>query len=113
RLFSVNSLRIELKIRIHERQPRTSVGRLDLAVEAGMPAGVTGRTGLFDADPDRILVAIGAHLDYALDVAGGFALAPQRLTRPAVVPGFAGRNGLADRLLVHMRDHQHLRCRSI
>src|SRR6202020_55442 len=90
--LAIDRLRIELAISVHERQSCTAFGRLDLAIEAGMPSGVTGCAGLFDADPDRVLVAIGAHLDHALDVAGGFALPPQRLARPAVVPGFAGRN---------------------
>ena len=58
--------RIELPVRIHKRQSRAAVRRVDLAVEAGMPAGVAGSTHLLDPDPDRVLVAIHAHLDHTL-----------------------------------------------
>ena len=36
------------------------------------------------------------------------ALAPQAPSRTAVVPRFAGRDGLAQRLGIHVRDHQHV-----
>src|SRR5579863_9205749 len=91
----IDRLRIEFPGRIDEQQPRTAVRPLDLAVETGMPPGVTGRSRLLDANPDRVLIAVGAHFDHTLDMAGGFALAPQRLARAAKVPGLAGRNGLA------------------
>src|SRR3954447_12300873 len=79
------------------------------AIETRAPAGVAGTgTLLLDLDPDRILIAIDAHLDDALGMAGFLALAPELLARAAVVPGVAGRNGLSKRLRIHMRDHQHL-----
>ena len=49
------------------------------AVEARAPPGVAGaRPGLLDLDPHGVLIAVDAHLDHALGVAGGLALAPQR-----------------------------------
>jgi len=64
--------------------------------------------GLLDADPHRVLVAIHAHLQHALDMAGGLALAPQLAARATVVPGLAGGDGLTQCLVVHVRDHQHI-----
>ena len=69
---------------------------------------MAGGAGLLNADPDRVLVAIGAHLDDTLDVTGGLALAPQRLAGAAEIPGFSARDRLAQRLFIHMRDHQYL-----
>ena len=63
---------------------------------------------LLDADPDRILIAIQAHLDHALGLTLGLAFSPQRMARPAEVPGLAARDGLAQRLVVHVGDHQHV-----
>jgi hypothetical protein len=102
--------RIEHLVGIHERQLRAA---LDLAVEAGATAGVTGRAGLFDPDPDRVLVAVHPHLDHALGVAGALALAPQRLTRAAIVPGLAAGDGFAQGFVVHVGDHQHVAARRI
>src|ERR1700712_3841026 len=73
-----------------------------------MPACVAGRAGLLDPDPDGVLIAVHPHLRYPLDVAGGFALAPQRLAGPAEVPCFSGRDGLAQGLVIHVGHHQHL-----
>jgi hypothetical protein len=69
---------------------------------------MAGAGDLFDFDPNRVLVAVDAHFDDALDVAGGLALFPERVTRAAKVPGLAGGNGFGQRLAVHMRDHQHV-----
>src|SRR5688572_2190985 len=66
------------------------------------------RAVLFHLDPDRVLVAVDAHRDHALTIAGGFALAPEALARAAVVPGLAAVDGAAQRLLIHVRDHEHL-----
>src|SRR5690606_26577044 len=56
--------------------------------------------------PHRVLIAIGAHLVDGLEIAGGFALLPDRLARSAVIM----RNPAFDRqrqsLCIHMRDHQ-------
>ena len=92
---------------------RAALACVDLAIEAGTPAGVTGGAGLLDPDPDRILIAIGAHLHHALDMARGLALAPQRVAGAAEVPGFSTGDGLAQGFLVHMRDHQHFAARRI
>src|ERR1700676_42150 len=54
----INILRVEQPLPIHERQPRPALARFDPAVETGLAAGVAGRAGLLDADPDRVLVAI-------------------------------------------------------
>src|SRR5262249_44953893 len=63
------------------------------AVETGAAPGMTGAGDLFDLDPHGILVAIDAHLDHALRMAGGLALFPQRLARSAEIPRLAGCNG--------------------
>ena len=69
---------------------------------------------LLDLDPDRVLVAVDPHLDDALDVAGALALLPQRLARAAEVPGLAGLDRCAaQRLGVHVRDHQHVAGRGV
>src|ERR1700733_13738559 len=68
---------------------------------------MTGATGLLDLDPDRILVAVDAHLDDALKVARAFAFTPELAARPGEVPCFAGGNGLRKRICVHMRNHEH------
>src|SRR6185437_11723645 len=46
--FPVDRLRIEHPVRVHERQSRFALGGVDLAVETGVPAGVTRRAGLLD-----------------------------------------------------------------
>src|SRR3954453_1164016 len=74
---------------------------------------MTGRALLLDTNPDRILVAIHAHLDHTLGLTGTFALAPQRIAGAAEIPGLAARNRLAQRLFVHMRDHHHVAGRGI
>src|SRR5713101_1750857 len=65
----VNRLGIEQLVGIDERQPCPALTRVDLAIKARAPAGVAGRTGLFDLDPDRVLIAVQTHLDHALDMA--------------------------------------------
>ena len=83
-------------------------------IEAGAPPGVA-RAGaaLLDLHPHGILIAVDAHLDDALRVAGGLALAPERAARAAVVPGLAALDGARERLGVHVRDHQHVAGRGI
>ena len=57
---------------------RAGLAERHRAVEARAAAGVAGAGAcLLDPDPDRILVAVDAHLDDALDVAGALALAPE------------------------------------
>jgi hypothetical protein len=69
-------------------------------------AGTAAR--LLDANPDRVLITIHPHLDNALNVSRALALAPQRFARPAVVPCLSGLDGLPQRLVIHMRNHQHV-----
>ena len=106
--FAVHLRRIELPVRIDERQPRATIGRIDPPVEARPPASVTGGAGLLDPDPDRVLIAIQAHLDHALGLTGRLTFSPQRIARTAEVPGLAARDRLAQRLVIHVRDHQHV-----
>src|SRR3984893_5571666 len=108
RSFPINRVRIDPPARTHERQSRPALAGLDLAVEARAAAGVAGDSGLLDPDPEHVLIAIEPNLDHALDVAGGFALSPQRVAGAAEVPGLAARDGLAQGFVIHMRDHQHL-----
>ena len=65
-------------------------------------------TLLLHLDPHRVLVAVDAHLHDALAVTRGFTFAPEALARAAEVAGFAARDGLLQRLRVHMGDHQHV-----
>src|SRR5262249_39140134 len=76
------------------------------AIKTRPSSGMAGAGDLFDLDPNRVLVAIDAHVDDALRVAGGLALFPQRVARATEIPSFAGGNGFRQRLRVHMRDHQ-------
>src|SRR3712207_1426498 len=78
------------------------------AVETRAAAGVAAAAVAADAhlEPDGVLVAVDAHLDHALDLAAGGALAPQLPARARPVPGLAGVDGPGEGLLVHMRDHE-------
>ena len=95
--LAVDRLRIERLVGVAEfERHRAGLPERHGAVEARAPPGVAGaRARLLDLEPDRVLVAVDAHLDDALDVAGAFALLPQRLARAAEVPGLAGLDGLA------------------
>src|SRR4051812_16489737 len=95
--FAIDGARIEQAVRVDKGQADLAAPAFHLAVEAGASAGVAGRAHLLDADPDRVLVAVGAHLDHALGLAGALALPPQRVARAAEVPGFTGGDGLAQR----------------
>src|SRR5262245_32094644 len=109
----VHCIRIEQPFGVDKDKARTALTRLDLAIEARFASGVAGRADLLDADPDRVLVAIHAHLDHALGLTRGLTLSPQRPARAAVVPGLPALDRSAQRLVVHMRDHQHLAARSV
>src|SRR4051812_45202409 len=85
-------------LRIHERQRRPAFAFANRAVEARATAGVAGCPRLLDLDPHRVLVAVHPHLDHALGVAGGLALAPQRIARAAEIPGVAAFDCPAQRL---------------
>ena len=63
---------------------------------------MAGNALLVDQQQQRIAVAIEAHLDETLDLAGAFALAPERLPRPrpiADLSGFQGANWPAEEAL--------------
>src|SRR6202012_1519615 len=96
-LLAIDLIRIEPPLRVDKGQSRAALALVHRTIETGVPAGVTGRAGLFDLDPDRILIAIHPHLDHALSVAGAFALAPQRVAGAAEIPGLAAGDGFAQR----------------
>src|SRR5262245_29804830 len=106
----VHVLRVERALRVAElERDRAGLAERHRAVEAGAPAGMAGpRPRLLDLDPDRVLIAVDAHLHHALHVAGALALAPERPPRAAEVPGLPGRDGPLERLRIHVRDHEHL-----
>ena len=85
------------------------------AIEARAAAGVAGaRAGLLDLDPDRVLVAVDAHLDDALGVAGALALAPERLLRERLKYHASPVSMVRrQRLGIHVRDHQHVAGRRV
>src|SRR5262249_45225847 len=99
---AIDRLRIEGLVAFERKRHCAILAERHHAIEARAPAGVAGTgTVLLDLDPDRILIAIDAHLDNALSVAGLLALAPELLARAAVVPGVAGCNRLGERLRIH------------
>ena len=63
---------------------------------------------LLDPDPHRVLIAVDAHLDDALHMAGRFTLAPEGATGAAEIPSLAGRDGPLQGLRVHVGNHQHV-----
>src|SRR5215470_14461505 len=106
---AIHRLRIEGLVAVERQRHRTVLAERHHAIEARAPAGMAGAGALLlDLDPDRVLVAVNAHLEDALGVAGLLALAPQLLARAAEVPGVTGCDGARKRLGVHVRDHQEL-----
>src|SRR6202012_906999 len=57
-LLAIDLIRIEPALRVDKGQSRAALALVHRTIETGVPAGVTGRAGLFDLDPDRILIAI-------------------------------------------------------
>src|SRR5690606_27564195 len=100
--FPVNGGGIEGFIGLIEGEFRAVFGQgNDVPVETGAAAGVTGSgPDLLDVDDQRVLIAIGADFDDFLDVAGGFSLVPQFLTRTGVVNGLADFESEAERFRV-------------
>src|SRR5262249_23544401 len=94
---AIDGRRIEYALRVDERKCRGAVLVLAYGtVEARPATGMAGRaTCLIDSDPERILIAIKAHLDDPLHMAGGLALAPQRRARTTKVPRLSSVDGLA------------------
>src|SRR5712671_2144686 len=80
-IVAVDRVRIERLLGAAKIHHERSVGRLaerHRAIETRASPGVAGaRSRLLDLDPDGVLIAIDAHFENALDVAGAFALAPQ------------------------------------
>jgi hypothetical protein len=61
-----------------------------------------------DHEPDRVLVAIGAHFDDTLGVAAFLAFAPKTSARARPVMRFPRLDGAGERVRVHVSEHQHL-----
>ena len=72
-----------LRIDKGERRASSALADGNGAIEAGLAAGVTAGPGAahLHLQPERILVAIRAHLDHAHGVAALLALAPKALSR--------------------------------
>ena len=104
---------IEQLVSVYEAQLRLTALTCDGAVEARASPGMTCSARLLDPNPHCILIAIHPHLDHALGVTRTFALLPELLARATVIPGLARYDGLAQRLVIHMRDHQHVARRGI
>ena len=85
----VDRLRIEHALVAKFERDRAGFAERHRAIETRATAGMAGAAALLDFDPDRILVAVDAHFDDALGVAGGLALLPQRAARAAEIPGLA------------------------
>src|SRR5690606_33477713 len=83
-------------------------GAVPAAVEAAPLAGVAGRAAhLLDVEQDRVAVAVDAQRLQHLDVPALLALVPEPAAA-APVDDLAAREGLPQRLLVQVRDHQDL-----
>src|ERR1700730_5221368 len=107
-LGAIRRLRIEhARVAEFERH-RAGFAERHRAIKTRAAAGVAGAGDLLDLDPDRVLVAVNAHLDDALGVTGSLALLPQRAPRTAEIPCLAGGDGFCQRLGIHVRDHQHI-----
>src|SRR5580693_4119800 len=104
----IRRLRIEHALIAEFERHRAGFAERHRAIKTRAAAGVAGAGDLLDLDPDRVLVAVDAHLDDALGVAGGLALLPQRAPRAAEIPGLPRCDGLRQRLGIHVRDHQHI-----
>src|SRR5688572_23613628 len=92
-----------------ERRERLARDRLELAVvEARARPGVAGRARRLDQRENRVLVAVEAELLQALDVARGGALVPQLLARARPEPHLARLARALERLVVHVREREHL-----
>jgi hypothetical protein len=98
---------IKTKEENHKGQILFYIGS-DRAEETTVRAGVAGRSARFNANEQRVAVAIKRDRDNALSVARRFALVPELAARAAPEPGFAGLSSLAQRLTVHVGKHQHL-----
>ncbi len=92
-----------------EKRRLLSGGRAEpSAVEAGEVAGVAGGAGLLDEGEQGVAVAVVAQLVDLLEVARGGALVPVLVARAAEEPGGAGLERPAERLGVHVGEHEDL-----
>src|ERR1700674_1246143 len=83
-----------------ERQP---------PVEARAAAGMAGGAGARDVNlhDEGVLIAVDQEVDNLEAVAGRRAFLPQLLARARPEPGGALLDGAGERLLVHVREHEH------
>src|SRR5262249_7053592 len=102
-------------VRIEERLALERPGAvLEPAEEAAAPAGVAGRAAaLVDAHHDDVTVAVDPQAAHALRVAALLALVPDAPLRAAPVVDLARLERAAQRLLAHVRDHQHVAARVV
>jgi hypothetical protein len=77
-------------------------------VKAVGPSGVAGRPLLLDQQEHGISITIEARFNEALDMARGFALAPQTLSRPRPVTNLTTRQRLIQRGAIHPCQHHDL-----
>src|SRR6185369_8043142 len=80
---------------------------LQATVKASGRARVAGRPSRVRDDQKCVLIAIDADFLDIENMAGGFTLAPQFFAGARPEMRLARRDRGVDRLLVHMRDHQH------
>ena len=73
---------------INESESGTVRSGDDAAIKAGRPSGVAGTTISTDANfhDKAILIAIDPHFEQGLNLTGGFALEPERLTGAGKIP---------------------------
>src|SRR5690606_13913019 len=77
--------------------------------EATVATGVAGDAAdLFDLEQHHVVVAVDAHVEHALRVAGLLALVPQLPARARPIHGLAQFGGARERLAIHPREHQHV-----
>src|SRR5208282_2034645 len=88
--------------------------REDPEVIALVPEMACGAVALLlDQQQDRVVIAVDSDFAHDLEVARFLALAPQTPARARVIAGAAGRDGLLERLAVHVRDHQNATARVV
>src|SRR5260370_7162088 len=87
---AIRFARIKCFLGVAELEPEggvRAVAERHRAIEARAPPGMASAgSGLLHLDPDRILVAVEAHLHDPLHVPGGSALPPTPLPPPAKYP---------------------------
>src|SRR5208337_1478733 len=94
--------------RLDEREARRAAVGLYPAVEARTPAGVAGAAVAAHLNKSQkcVLVAVDAHFDQRLGLAGRVPFAPKRAARARPIMEDAGRERCSQCSLVHVSDHQ-------